>query len=103
MKLKHKISLVVIGLLLVVSLFISTSYALWSFSVSQESTNVVLSDCFEITFADAHPISLEYAFPMEDSLGVQLTPYEFSISNVCNHPADFQINLETLNNSTLDS
>ena len=103
MKYKYKLSLIIISFFLVMALCVGTSYAIWSFSVSQESTNVVLSDCFEITFSDSHPISLEYAFPMEDSLGVQLTPYEFSVSNVCNHPADFQINLETLNTSTLDS
>ena len=102
MKKKHKITLLVIGILLALSLMLSSSYALWVFNVSQESTNVVVSDCFQITYTDTHPISLEYAFPMEDSLGVQLTPYEFSITNVCNHPADFQINLETLNTSTMD-
>jgi surface protein len=39
---------------------------------------------------------------MRDSDGVQTTPYTFTIRNICNHPADFQINLETLNTSTID-
>ena len=102
MKLKHKISLLVIGILLVVSLLISSSYALWVFNVSQESTNVVKSDCFEITLTDNNPISLGASFPMRDSDGVQTTPYTFTIKNICNHPADFQINLETLSSSTID-
>ena len=103
MKYKYKLLLIIISLFLVVSLCISASYAAWVYSVSQETTNVVVTDCFQITYIDTHPISLEYAFPMEDSLGVQLTPYEFSITNVCNHSANFQINLETLNSSTLES
>ena len=102
MKLKHKISLLVIDILLVVSILISSSYALWVFNVSQESTNVLVSDCFEITFTDNNPIHLEYSFPMRDSDGVQTTPYTFTIKNICNHPADFQINLETLSTSTID-
>ena len=102
MKKKHKITLLVIGILLVLSLMLSSSYALWVFNVSQESTNVVQADCFEITFTDNNPINLEYSFPMRDSYGVQTTPYEFTIRNICNHPADFQINLETLNTSTID-
>ena len=103
MKYKYKLSLIIISLFLVVSLCISASYAAWIFSVSQESTNVVVTDCFELTMSnEINAIKLEYAFPMEDELGVQLTPYEFSITNICNHAADYQINLETLNTSTLD-
>ncbi len=103
MKLKHKISLLVIGILLVVSLLISSSYALWVFNVSQESTNVLVSDCFEITFADDNnSIGLSSSFPMKDSDGVKTTPYIFTIRNICNHPVGYKINLETLNTSTID-
>ncbi len=102
MKLKHKISLLVIGILLVVSLLISSSYALWVFNVSQESTNVVVTDCFELSFGnEKNAIKLEYAFPMEDSVGVQLTPFEYTVTNTCSHAADLQVNLETLSGSTL--
>ena len=103
MKKKHKILLFTIGTLLILSLCISTSYALWASSVTQESENVVSADCFEITFVDSNPIHLEHSFPMRDSDGVQTTPYEFTIKNICNHAADFQINLETLSASTLDA
>ena len=102
MKKKHKITLLVIGIFLVLSLMLSSSYALWVFNVSQESTNVLVSDCFEITLTDNNPIGLSASFPMRDSDGVQTTPYTFTIRNICNHPADFQINLETLSSSTID-
>ena len=102
MKKKHKITLLVIGILLALSLMLSSSYALWVFNVSQESTNVLVSDCFEITLTDNNPIGLSASFPMRDSDGVKTTPYTFTIRNICNHPADFQINLETLNTSTID-
>ena len=102
MKKKHKITLLVIGILLALSLMLSSSYALWVFNVSQESTNVLVSDCFELTLTDNNPIGLGASFPMRDSDGVKTTPYTFTIRNICNHPADFQINLETLNTSTID-
>ena len=103
MKKKHKITLLVIGILLALSLMLSSSYALWVFNVSQESTNVLVSDCFEITFTDgSDAVNLTSSFPMRDGDGVQTTPYTFTIRNICNHPADFQINLETLNTSTID-
>ena len=102
MKLKHKISLLVIGILLVVSLLISSSYALWVFNVSQESTNVVVSDCFEITFTEGtQAINLTNSFPMKDGKGVYTTPYEFTLTNICEHAADISINLETLNDSQI--
>ncbi len=102
MKLKHKISLLVIGLLLVVSILISSSYALWVFNVSQESTNVLVSDCFEITFTEGNDsINLTNSFPMKDGKGVQTTPYEFTLTNICEHAADISINLETLNDSQI--
>ena len=104
MKYKYKVSLIAISFLLVISLCITSSYAIWVYSVSQESTNVVVTDCFELRFSNEnHAINLEYAFPMEDRLGVQTKPFEFTVTNICNHAADIQINLETLNGSTLDS
>ena len=102
MKKKHKITLLVIGILLALSLMLSSSYALWVFNVSQESTNVLVSDCFELTLSDNNPIGLGASFPMRDSDGVKTTPYTFNISNNCNYPADIEINLETLNASTLN-
>ena len=102
MKLKHKITLLVIGILLVVSLLVGSSYALWVFNVSQESTNVLVSDCFEITFTEgSQAINLEHSFPMKDGKGVYTTPYEFTLRNICEHAADISINLEVLNESQI--
>ena len=83
MKKKHKIALLVIGVFLVLSLMLSSSYALWVFNVSQESTNVLVSDCFEITFVEGtQAIHLTNSFPMRDSDGVKTTPYTFTIKNI---------------------
>ena len=91
MKLKHKITLLVIGILLVVSLLVGSSYALWVFNVSQESTNVVISDCFELTFTEgSQAINLEHSFPMKDGKGVYTTPYKFTLRNICEHAAEFR-------------
>ncbi len=102
MRIQYKISLIIISIFLVLTLMLSSSYALWIFSISQESTNIVQSDCFEIALTDNNPFGLSASFPLRDSDGVKTTPYTFTIKNICNHPADFQINLETLNTSTID-
>ena len=103
MKKKHKITLFVIGILLALSLMLSSSYALWVFNVSQESTNVVVSDCFEIAFVEGtQAIHLTNSFPMKDSKGVYTPLYNFTLTNICEHAADISINVETLNDSEID-
>ena len=102
MKKKHKITLLVIGILLALSLMLSSSYALWVFNVSQESTNVVQADCFEITYEDGDAIHLTNAFPMKNIYMNKLNPYIFTLTNMCTHAADAQVNLEVLNSSTIN-
>ncbi len=104
MRIQYKISLIIISIFLVLTLIISSSYALWVFNVSQESANVIQSDCFELTFKnEKNEINLTNSFPMKDGLGVQLIPYEFTIENVCSHAADLEINLETIATNTIAS
>ena len=99
---KRKIILVSVGIMLVLSILIGISYAYYVFSTSQEDRNVFRSDCFKITFTDENDISLLNTIPMSDKDAKELTPYTFTITNVCNASLDYKINIETLNNSTVD-
>ncbi len=82
----------VIGLLLVIGI----SYAYWSLTLTQTENNVVMSDCFEIEFIEGNAINLSKAYPVSDEEGLQNVPYTFTIKNVCDGRATYQINLETL-------
>lgn len=55
-KQKNKI---IIGILLIVSLLFITgvSYAIWSMTLTQESTNVVNTACFKINFIEENEIT----------------------------------------------
>ena len=99
---KCKILLCVIGIFLVISILIGISYAYYIFSVSQSGSNVVRTDCFEITFEDGNAINLTNTIPLTDKDARKLNPYTFTISNVCNYDIDYDVNLETLNGSTID-
>ena len=99
---KEKIILLVIGIFLTLSIMISISYAYYIFSVSQSGTNVVRSDCFEITYSDSNPISLSNTIPLTDMEARDLTPYTFTIKNICNNTMEYNVNIETLNTSTMD-
>ena len=90
---KKVLILSVIGVLLI---GIAISFAYWQVTLQQESTNVVTSECFQINFTDGNGISINDAYPMSEEEGLKLTPYNFTITNICNSRASYQINLETL-------
>ena len=100
---KKKILLVLIGIFLVTSILIGISYAYYIFNVSQSGSNVVRTDCFEITYSDGNAINLSETIPLSDKEARELDPYTFTINNVCNHAIDYDINIETLEGSTIDS
>ena len=102
MKKKHNITLLVIGIFLTISLMISLSYAYYIFSVSQSGSNVVRSDCFKITFSDGNAIDLNNTIPLSDDDAKELSPYTFTIKNICNSVMEYNVNIETLNTSTID-
>ena len=84
------------GLVLLICVFIGITYAYWQLTLQQTNTNVVTTDCFNITFVDSNDINLQKAYPITDSEGSSLTPYTFTIENTCDGPASYQINLETM-------
>ena len=102
MKKKYKILLVVIAAL---ALLLGASYAYWLMTLTQSGTNVVTTSCFELTFDEVtgSDINLTQAYPMTEEEGQRLTPYQFKIKNICDYIADYNVTLETINTSTLDS
>ena len=109
MQMQKKISIVslIIAILLIVSIAIGTSYSLWTTTVHQESTNTIEVGCFRIDFNDTGfnwgaNINLDKAYPITNNAGKLTQPYIFSITNQCSVASSYNVNLETLNTSTLD-
>ncbi len=100
---KSKILLCVIGIFLVTSILIGISYAYYIFNVSQSGSNIVRTDCFEITYTDGNEINVSNAIPLPDSEAQNLDPYTFTIKNVCHTAMDYNVNIETLNESTMNA
>ena len=99
---KKKAIMIVIIILLVFSVAIGISYAYWILNLNQDSKNIVSTKCLNITFTEGDAINLQKTYPMDDEEGSKLTPYTFTLKNECNDKANYQINLETLAESTLD-
>ena len=100
---RKKISLA-LGILMVVCAVVGMSYAYWVLTYSQTGMNKLTSSCFSLSLTnESNAIKLENAYPILDEEGKKLTPYSFTITNTCDLFASYTVNLEILENSTLDS
>jgi len=94
--------LLVLGIFIAIISVIGISYAYWRFTITQEDNNLVKSSCLKLTFEGKNTINIEEAFPIIDEEGKSLTPYEFTITNVCDTNASFEVNLEVLEETTFE-
>ena len=94
----------ILFILILFMICIGISYAYWYLTHIQSGINQVVTDCFDIEFIEeSEAITLSKAYPMTDEEGSTLTPYTFKISNKCASYVSYQVNLEILNTTTLDS
>ena len=102
---KKNIMFVGVSICLLILLGIGLSYSMWNMRVSQDTDNVIsTTDCFDITLANqSNAIKLDNAYPITDTKGKTLTPFTFSIKNVCDMAAAYTVSLESLKGTTLAS
>ncbi len=98
-----KIIYVVMGIISVILITIGVTYAYWILTRKQEGTNIVNTACLDIDMVGRNDILLEKAYPILDEEGLKLKPYTFTITNNCNDYADYEISLEMLNETDLNS
>lgn len=96
MRLKYRIPLALIAILMVVTLFIASSYALWKVTIYQETENIIETGCFSLSFEEADSINLDNTYPMTSESGMKTKPYQFTIRNTCTVDAKYTIYLNTL-------
>jgi hypothetical protein len=100
---KHVKTLILIGVLLVISIVIGISYAYFMISHTQEKNNIAGTGCISLSFTEANDITLSNQFPISDADGKKLTPYTFSVTNTCTMSVGYDINMEVLNTTTADT
>ncbi len=97
MRLKYRISLAVIAFLMLVTMFIGSSYALWNVTRYQTGVNAIDTGCFELEFIEtSSSIELKNAYPISDEKGLKTTPYQFKLKNICTIDAEYTIYLNTV-------
>lgn len=78
-------------------------YALWTIPKSKGDPNVISSGCFKIIFTEGSSnVDLINAYPISDEQGALTNAYNFTIENTCSLAASYQVNLESLENTTLN-
>ena len=103
-RLKENKKAIIILILLLITVSVGISYAYWKITLSQSNQNAIASSCFKITFKEeTNGIQLDNAYPITDEEGKNITPYTFTITNECDEFASYQINLEILEDTTLNS
>ena len=101
---KKNVIFISISLGLIILLGIGFSYSMWNISVSQDTTNLAESKCFDLSITNKeNNISLDNAYPISIDRGKSLTPFTFKVTNTCDITAQYSVNLEVLKDSTLPS
>ena len=102
-KLNNK-NIIIIVIVLLLILGIGFSYAWWRYTVIQDKTNVGVSKCFSFELANqANEINLTNMYPITDEEGRKLTPYTFTLKNTCSVSAKYNLNMEMLEGTTMNS
>ena len=101
---EKKISLVILSLCLIGIVAIGISYAWWRFTAIQDKTNVGISKCFKLELSnESDAINLTNTYPITDEEGRKLNPYTFTLTNTCALSAEYKLNMEMLDGTTLNS
>jgi hypothetical protein len=102
MEKKNKLWMVA-GIVVTVLVVAGISYAYWLNVFVQNDDNVVITDCFKMSFEEDSNsnITLEQGYPLSDMEGSKLKPYRFSIQNICTSTNAYQINIESMQESTM--
>ena len=99
----NKRKLIIVLILFIAIMFVAGfSYAFYYFNDSLLS-NSATSSCFKLQFSGQNDISLMNTVPLSEEAAKELTPYKFTITNTCNTSSYYDVNLEILEGTTIES
>ncbi len=94
---KNKIIGLSIGILVVLIIVVSSTYAYWQITRTQETPNDIVAACLNLDLKDASTentgINLDSAWPISDEEGKKLTGYTFTVTNNCNEEINYIVGL----------
>lgn len=94
---KYLVGAIVVGLILAFALVLSGTYAFWTITETQSTSNKVIGKCLNVDLKDvSEGIYLENALPITDYEGLNLKGFTFTVTNNCADAQDYRIELDSL-------
>ena len=94
---RNKIIGLSIGILVVLIIVVSSTYAYWQITRTQKTPNDIVAACLNLDLKDASAenkgINLDSAWPISDEEGKTLTGYSFTVTNNCNEEINYVVGL----------
>ena len=96
-KRKNKIIGISIGMLIILLVVISSTYAYWQITRSQTDPNVLKAACLDLKVEFGTSLSLQSEWPIESSEALRdLTGYTFTVTSTCEEETNYVIGLESV-------
>ncbi|MBO5096328.1 MAG: leucine-rich repeat domain-containing protein [Bacilli bacterium] len=96
-KKRNKIIGISIGILVVLLVVISSTYAYWQITKSQNGSNDIIAACLSIDMQSVDgTFGLNPAWPISDTEGMNLTGYKFRVTNKCPEDVTYVIGMDSL-------
>ena len=82
MKNKYKISLFIIGLLLVGTITLGTTYSVWQANQEQSDFNTTTLECFKVYFSNGNNYELSNIKSVPNEEGKKSIPNTIAVTNI---------------------
>ena len=103
MKAKYKISLALIGLMLAITLTISTGYAVYISTNKPATKDSITTDCFKAYYSNGNTIEMKNIDSVLNDEGLENSPYTLTINNICETEKELQIRLNVVKGNTINT
>ena len=97
---RNKIIGLSIGILIVLIVVVSSTYAYWQITKTQETPNDIVAACLDLNLEDkSEAIDLDSAWPISDDEASSLTGYTFTVTNNCDEEINYIVGLNRVEES----
>lgn len=103
MKKGYKISLLIIGLLAIISITIGTSYSVWLDNQEESDYDTKTLECFKVYFSNGESYNMTNIKSVINEEGKKTAPNSIAVTNICDETKELQIRLNILEDNTIDT
>ena len=103
MKKGYRISLLIIGILAIISITIGTSYSVWLDNQEESDYDTKTLECFKVYFSDGESYNMTNIKSVINEEGKKTSPNSIAVTNICDETKELQIRLNILEDNTIDT